>query len=230
MNPIKTILSKIGALRSTKPKKFDTTGERVDILYSSDMGFDAMDMYQKSHFRRYEFACDLTKPNETCGDFACGTGYGSIMISTKAKQVIGADINGEVITDIRKRYKSVNNVEFIQANLLDLKYESKFERIISFETIEHFTDEHIARLLQIFFLALKPGGQLIFSTPYMQEESEMALKLGHHHSFYINEEKIERWLGNAGFRVQDFKYQNYETHDILNNLESKDFIICVAAK
>ncbi len=207
-------------------------GERVDIQLMDDthLDFDTLDMYQKNHYRRYEFVKDIIPDGDICGDFACGTGYGSVLISDKAMKVIGADIDAKVIHTIQERYKDKTNVTFLNENLLSLPYSDSFDTIISFETLEHFSEDDIKKLLSIFHLCLKKNGQLIFSTPYMQEKSETAMKLGFHLTFYINEEKINNWLNEAGFKIEVVKYQNYETHAIQNQLEKKDFIICVARK
>ena len=221
---------KLKRMLAARLPRFDGTGERVDILYSKKIDFETLDMFQKSHYKRYEYAVEIIKANDICGDFACGTGYGSIMLSKRARKVIGADINAEVIKAIQKRYRSNKNVQFIAADLLNIDFNSEFDNIISFETIEHFTEENISKLLLVFGKSLKPGGKMIISTPYMQEKSEAALKLGHHFTFYIDEKVITNWLSAAGFDVLNFKYQNYATHYIQDELEEKDFIICAAQK
>lgn len=205
-------------------------GERVDIQLQKPFDFEKLDMYQKNHFRRYEFAKDIVNSGDVCGDFACGTGYGSVLISDKASKVVGADLDIEVITAIRDRYVNKTNVSFLNENLLNLKGENLFNSIISFETIEHFDETEINKLLKIFARSLKENGQLIFSTPYMQERSEAAMKLGFHLTFYIDEIKINRWLEESGFKLELITYQNYDTHHIQKDLEKKDFIICVARK
>ncbi|HTE24082.1 class I SAM-dependent methyltransferase [Flavitalea sp.] len=227
---IKRVQRVLKKLLGFKPTKFDATGERVDIVFNNEIDFETLDMYQKSHFRRYEFATKLLNDNEACGDFACGTGYGSVMLSKKAKNVIGADLNDQVIKAVKKRYRRVNNVEFIHANLLNLKYEHYFDKIFSFETVEHFSENDILSVLKIFHRALKPGGSFVFSTPYLQEKSDAAIKLGHHQTFYIDEQKIEQWLVATGFTLKEYYYQNYDTHDIEVDLSHRDFIICVAVK
>jgi 2-polyprenyl-3-methyl-5-hydroxy-6-metoxy-1,4-benzoquinol methylase len=205
-------------------------GERVDIQLNKEIDFDSMDIYQKNHWKRYEFAKDIIDANDICGDFACGTGYGSILMAEKTKTVIGADLNKQVIQKIRERYNDYSNVHFLNENLLNLSYTNYFDSIISFETLEHFEEEDLKKLLLIFNTALKEKGRLIFSTPYMQEQSEEAMKMGFHLTFYINEEKIRNWLEEAGFQLQTIKYQNYDTHIIENDLTKKEFIICVAGK
>lgn len=203
-------------------------GERVDIQLNKDIDFDKLDIYQKNHWRRYEFARDKIEPNHICGDFACGTGYGSIMLADKAGNVTGVDVNTEVISTIKERYRHFNTVSFLNENLLNLTFTNHFDSIISFETLEHFDEANIIRLFAIFNRALKQNGKLIFSTPYMQEQSEEAIKMGFHLAFNIDEKKIENWLKKAGFKIDCINYQNYDTHNVESNLEKKEFIVCVA--
>ena len=206
----------------------DGGGERVDIFYGANLVFDLLDMYQKSHYRRYEFAKSVISPGKIIGDFACGTGYGSIMLSENAQLVIGADIDKDVIEQIRRRYAGVKNTEFVCSNLLNLTYQSFFDCIVAFETIEHIREADIPRLFAIFARALKPGGMLIFSTPYKQPKSPEAVNMGFHQTFDIDEEKIGRWLSENGLVSEYFKYQNYQTHNIEDRLSRKDFVICLA--
>ena len=46
-------------------------GERMDINFFN-MSYDSFDIYQKSHYKRYEFACNFINNNDVVGDFACG--------------------------------------------------------------------------------------------------------------------------------------------------------------
>lgn len=222
VNKIKTIIDRIWSLSDN--------GERVDLVYNNNINFGKLDIYQKSHYKRYEFVKKIIDQGDVCGDFACGTGYGSVMLSEKASFVIGGDINKRVIDKIKKRYSKINNVSFVQTDLLKMDYDNKFDKIISFETIEHFKENDISNLFNIFSKALKVGGQLIFSVPYKQEKSDDAIKMGFHLTFDIDENIIEKWLNENNFSLSYFKYQNYEDHIIKDELINKDFIICVAVK
>lgn len=221
LRKIKYLISAAGSLSGN--------GERVDLTYRENMEFETLDMYQKSHYRRYEFAQSLICGG-VVGDFACGTGYGTVMLSQVAKRAIGADISGKTIEKIAKRYASIGNVTFVNKNLLDLEYEDFFDTIVSFETIEHFKDADIPALFLRFFRALKPGGQFIFSVPYLQARTEEAVTMGFHLTFDIDEHTIGTWLRDAGFEHCAYKYQNYATHTVEDSLAHKDFIICVARK
>lgn len=236
---MKNILLKLFKKNTTKqdePYDFDKNnplgdgGERVDFTYNSSLEISKLDIYQQNHIQRYLFAEKIIDKNLECGDFACGTGYGSVILSKKSKSVLGIDLNSKVIEEIKKRYQSIQNVSFENKNLLEIDFENKFDAIISFETIEHFTAENILVLLKLYYKALKNNGQLIFSVPYMQEESENAKKLGFHLTFEINENKISNWLSETGFILEKNYYQNYKTHTIHEALDDKEFIICIARK
>jgi SAM-dependent methyltransferase len=206
-------------------------GERVFIDYSArNVDFDQLNMYQKNHYRRYEFARSLVSAGDAVGDFACGTGYGSAMLAEKVGRVVGVDLNEKVIRSIRRRYVGIRNLEFRCADLLKLGFESTFDAIVSFETIEHLPEDQIPSLFAVFNRALKAGGCLILSTPYEQPDSEAAHRLGFHKTFRIREETITRWLQPARLRIQMTKYQNYKTHSVEDQLDLKEMIICVAEK
>lgn len=213
-----------------KKKSLDDKGLRVDLVYKKKINIKKLDMYQRSHYARYEFAKKQILKNSVCGDFACGTGYGSVMIAEKAKKVIGVDKDAKVVKEIKKRYKNIKNVEFIRSDLLKFKFKRVFDFIVSFETLEHFRKEDIIRLLNLYNRILKPNGIIIFSTPYMQINNKAAKKMGFHQTFFINEEKINAWLTKTRFKPRQYKYQNYQTHSVVNNLKIKDFIICIAEK
>jgi len=211
-------------------KILDDGGIRIDLIYDKNINAEGLDMYQRSHYARYEFAKKYILKNSVCGDFACGTGYGSVMIAEKAKKVIGVDKDEKVISEIKKRYGYVKNVEFIKSDLLKLKLKPVFDFIISFETLEHFEEKDIIRLLNLYHQALKPKGIIIFSTPYMQIDSAPARKMGFHKTFFINRKIIDNWLNKTCFKLTSCKYQNYQTHVVSTNLKIKNFIICIAEK
>lgn len=206
-------------------------GERVDINIIKAPFFWQLDVYQKNHIKRYEFATKLIAPNDICGDMACGSGYGSYMLSKKAKKVLGVDIDETVVKVVKERYKDVKNLDFVHADLREIDYELTFDKIISFETVEHVESDLVPVILENFSKALAPNGLLIFSVPLMQKRSPEAIATGHHKTFDINEKIIQKWISQAGFKVCSFHYQNYKNHKIRKNfMIGDDFVICVASK
>jgi len=223
---IKTILIKLKIINSGN---LSNNGERIDI-FKNKKSWQDLDPVKKTHLKRYEFAQTLVNESSICADMACGTGYGSIILSSKAKEVYGVDLDSRVISEITKRYKNNTNVYFECKNLLNINYDNKFDKIISFETIEHLEEEDIITALKNFRRALVDNGILIFSTPYLQLKSDKAIKMGFHRTFDIDEKKIKGWLAETQFELCYFKYQNYSSCIVADDLEWKDFIICVATK
>jgi 2-polyprenyl-3-methyl-5-hydroxy-6-metoxy-1,4-benzoquinol methylase len=237
---IKLIKNKLKILLGMKKRKktfdFNKTnplgngGERVDFVFSENLRRSQLDMYQLNHLNRYEFADLILPVGSYCADFACGTGYGSVLLSKQQRRVTGIDIDKQVISEITKRYSKIEDVNFICQSLLDISYFEVFDCIVSFETIEHFTEDNIVKLLGLFKRALKENGFILFSVPFMQEESEEAKKMGFHLTFNINESLIYDWAEKTGMSVVSFWYQNYATHEVRNHLDNKDFILCKLVK
>jgi 2-polyprenyl-3-methyl-5-hydroxy-6-metoxy-1,4-benzoquinol methylase len=158
---------------------------------------------------------------------ACGSGYGSLMLSENCKEVHGVDIDETTINEIKKRYNNEHKVFFYNKNLLDIEFDNMFDVIVSFETVEHFEEPEIDILMSKFHRALKPGGKLLFSTPYNQERSPVSMKW--HKTFYITEDKV-KYLINKYFEVENTWYQDYQTHDLNQEGLIKHFIICETKK
>jgi len=205
-------------------------GERVDIDARRSTPFEKFDLYQKSHFRRYEFACAELGAGRRCADLACGSGYGSVMLAERFERVVGVDLDAAVVHEIRERYRQIPNVEFRNANLLDLAFDSELDAIVSFETVEHLPEPAIPRVFEIFQRGLTPGGRLVFSVPFLQPEPTADQDPGFHLTFEIDEKKVEHWLAVAGLTLEGYRYQSYATHAIESSLADKDFLICLARK
>jgi len=215
---------------STIPSPLSENGERVDIDLCSKPLYTLMDMYQKSHYKRYVFAKRYVRPGMVCGDFACGSGYGSALLAEVADRVTGIDIKQSVVDVVAKRYAARTNIQFICHDLRAITFDSDYDIIVSFETVEHVAEQDVIVLFRNYAKALKSGGTLIFSTPYLQKRTREAIEMGFHLTFEIDETKISDWLVQAGLSPESFFYQNYKAHDVVTSLADKDFIICIAKK
>jgi 2-polyprenyl-3-methyl-5-hydroxy-6-metoxy-1,4-benzoquinol methylase len=227
LNLLLRIYRRIAAIVSRRPALTEN-GERVDINLNSKPRYALMDMYQKSHYKRYVFAKQFVRPGMACGDFACGSGYGSALLAETAGRVTGVDIKQRVIDSVARRYAGLHNVEFVCRDLRTIAYDKEFDLIVSFETIEHIAEQDVIGVFRNFSNALKSGGILIFSTPYLQKRTPEAVAMGFHQIFDIDEAKIVSWLKATGFFAEKVFYQNYRSHDVVASLADKDFVICVA--
>lgn len=141
------------------------------------------------HIARYHFAIDYAKGAVL--DIACGSGYGAQLIAKARKEnistVSGVDVSAEAITYAKGRYYHPL-VSFNQGSVEDDDFMESlglFDTIISFETIEHVSND------RSFFLQLmkrlKPGGTLVLSTPFGKGRGESCSAPFHYHQLTVDE-------------------------------------------
>lgn len=175
---------------------------------------------KKRHQARYAWAIDkITERFVRAGrviDFACGTGYGSAMLSAVAHEVYGRDCDEEAIRIANARHSSTL-VNFkvrdrIQQHLC-VKCEKDqegrpmsvktafcrcfvFDAVVSIESIEHFKDPK--GFLTDAFNLIMPHGLLILSTPLKDALGAGVLRSKFHLVEYSVKE-INSIVHNAGF-------------------------------
>jgi SAM-dependent methyltransferase len=116
-----------------------------------------------AHVKRYDFALSACRDRDVL-DAGCGVGYGSALLGTLARQVLGVDASEAAIDYARRRYAGTR-VGFARMDLaaLDLPDRS-FDVVCCFETLEHVEDpEHVLGELR---RVLRPDGILFVSTPH----------------------------------------------------------------
>ena len=126
------------------------TGERFipEKLKEND------EIYQE-HLERYRFACHYIKDLVVL-DAACGSGFGTRMMSDIAKKVYGIDISNESIEYAKEKYSN-KNIIYEQMDVAKLKYpDNFFDVVVSFETIEHVPAPE--EFLKEVYRVLKSGG------------------------------------------------------------------------
>ena len=114
------------------------------------------------HLVRYKFVTGFVKPTDDILDIACGTGYGTRMLSDYCKSVTGMDINKETVDYATKLYGGENR-KYLQGDILEVK--GQYDIIVSYETIEHISKEEGLLAIKKLKDCLKPNGILFMSTP-----------------------------------------------------------------
>ena len=121
---------------------------------------------EPSHLARYKFAKKYLNETDTVLDIPCGSGYGTKLLSSYCKKIVGVDIYQDAITHANEFFKDDNN-HFLVGNMENIKnifpHNYVFDKIISFEGIEHI--KYPKKFLDEIFRLLKQDGEFIISTP-----------------------------------------------------------------
>lgn len=163
--------------------KTEWTGERLETFIENETTIE--------HLHRYGITLELVK-NLKVLDLACGSGYGSHLMSKYAREVVGVDIDESAILYAKKSYIR-DNLRFITGSadrtLLENNY---FDVVVSFETIEHH-DKHDEMLREIKRV-LKPGGLLVISSPDKLNYSDLRNFKNKYHVKELYEEEFKSLL------------------------------------
>ncbi len=127
----------------------DYTGERA-IPWNSAVGADVL----IPHIQRYAFALRYCWQKAVV-DLACGTGYGSYMLSMVSKTVKGVDIAPDAVTFALDHFRA-SNLEYGQDDIT--KAVPFGEVYTAFECLEHLDNPQET-------LSLLTGSILIYSIP-----------------------------------------------------------------
>lgn len=116
------------------------------------------------HLTRYYFSLKFIKKSDLVLDAACGSGYGSQILAQKAKKVFSIDKSKKILCLAKLKYRAKNIVYQEMDCCQNLVFkDSAFDKVISFETIEHLPDPE--KFLSEVKRILKPKGLFIISTP-----------------------------------------------------------------
>ena len=136
------------------------TGERY-IPEASD-GFPFSEEMTIEHYLRYFLARKFVHGKDVL-DIACGAGYGSAILASSAKSVIGVDISDDAVDHASEIYQ-LDNLTFRQGDAADIPLpDSSIDIVVSFETIEHHARHE--KMMREVVRVLRPTGQLLLSSP-----------------------------------------------------------------
>jgi O-antigen biosynthesis protein len=178
------------------------------------------------HTQRYEYALDYIKKDYFVLDIACGTGFGTEILSNQAKSVIGGDISQEDIDQNKRVWGESEKMRFQQMDGTLLPYdENTFEAIVSFETIEHTTKYR--EMLKEFSRVLKKDGILILSTPNARITSPNGIIPNPFHTQEFKYEELKSLLQEnfSSVIMKGQKNKNIETRGFFENLINKFLLL-----
>jgi 2-polyprenyl-3-methyl-5-hydroxy-6-metoxy-1,4-benzoquinol methylase len=106
------------------------------------------------------------RPGQRILDCPCGYGRHSNALARLGFEVVGSDINGEMLAPAIKAAEGISNVRYVKENMQDLAYRDEFDAVINlFFSFGFFeTEEENDAVLRNFYDALKPGGKFMMHT------------------------------------------------------------------
>ncbi len=107
---------------------------------------------------------DFVNKKCTLLDIGCGNGASMFLLSDKMKECVGIEVS-DTYSEEFNAYKKKNNIvncKYIISDVVESKPTEQFDRIISFEVIEHLSNENG---IKFYYESLKKGGMLAVSVP-----------------------------------------------------------------
>ncbi len=100
-------------------------------------------------------------PNARVADFGCGIGAFSFLLAEKYAHVTAINSNKKQLGIARKTVseRKITNVEFIEADIMELSYGEKFDVVFIIDVDPHIPNKE--KMLEIAQKSLKVGGKII---------------------------------------------------------------------
>jgi len=162
------------------------------------------------HEVRYEYAAEHCIDKFVL-DCACGEGIGLAILSNKAKEIIGVDIDEKALDAAKKKNAAKNNIKFQNASILNLPFEDNhFDVITCIETIEHIPIQFQQTAIKELSRVLKKDGKLILTTPNKDVTSpEMIAPKNYFHIHELSIDECKNLLNDLFSNVDVFGLFNY---------------------
>ncbi len=168
-------------------------GDSADLDPSSPFFLD--------HVSRYWWASDQLA-GQSVVDCACGKGYGSFILASRATSVIGVDMN-DASLEIAKETFSRPNLEYRKQDVLNLSTLGRqVDAVVAFEVIEHLPPSETDRFLDGIRAALVPEGRLLISTPNHDVVMKSGSSVPEFHINNLKSSELRRVLRRHFGRVQ----------------------------
>lgn len=169
---------------------------------------------------------NFINPNYNLLDIGCGNGASMFLLADQMNSCLGLEMEGahQAAFEAYKKEHQKDNCHFQLWNIEKQKLDKQFDRLISFEVIEHLEDDINVKA---YYDALKPGGMAIFTVPnkwwiFETHGANLPLLPWNRvpffswlprpiHEKYANariytKKRIKRVVEAAGFRVESMKY------------------------
>lgn len=105
----------------------------------------------------------LISPTDEVLECACGTGLLSGVMAKQCKRLVATDFSANMLKRAKKKYGAYDNVEFEQADILQLRFPDESFDVVVAANVIHLLDEPY-RALKELDRVCRTGGKLIIPT------------------------------------------------------------------
>ncbi len=179
--------------------RMEFTGERYVTGLQGNIGVE--------HYHRYLFAKSLCRAKDVL-DIASGEGYGSALLASVARSVVGVDIDEASVTFATKLYRRENLTYRIGSVLAMPVADASVDVVVCYETLEHVAEHDT--LLDEVMRVLRPDGIFVVSTPDRRVYSEEAGYNNPYHLKELSPEEFEALLRRRFSRVRLYEQLVFE--------------------
>ena len=152
------------------------------------------------------------EPEMNLLDIGCATGTQCADLSGSVKQVTGIDISSKLLAIATERLaeKDIHNVDFIETNAFDERFQAhQFDAVMAFHVMHFYID--INTIINRIYELLRPGGIFISETGCLADRGKFlgsALKTAGAVGFLPrmsihSDQQLEAAIKNAGFEILD---------------------------
>jgi len=163
------------------------------------------------HLHRYFEAKKYVTAGNTVLDLACGSGYGTDILSqVKDTTIYGGDIQADVIAACSNDWATNKALHFEVMDATGLRFnDSFFDKIVSLETIEHLTA--YKKMVSEFARVVKADGTVIISTPNIKVSSPNGIVVNPYHTQEFTYDELTDVLKAefADVKIYGQKYTRY---------------------
>lgn len=122
----------------------------------------------RRHISRYEFAAQFIQVGASVLDCACGSGYGTQILTTRASRVVAVDRDPAAI-GYAQRHHACLGVHYMLSSVEQLTLSTNtLDAVVMLETIEHLPPDVCREFLTRAAGWVKPGGVVVASSPMLR--------------------------------------------------------------
>jgi hypothetical protein len=179
-----------------------------------------VDGIRRDHTARYEWVAKRLAPGSRVIDFACGVGYGALILARAGHIVNAIDRDEEAIAYAREHYSHPGiNFHCGDQSKLSEFAPNAFDAVLSFEAIEHIEDP-----LPVLKLCRELAPQLFASVPNEDKFPHRGMIAFHHRHYRPHE--FKELLEQAGFVVNSWHGQEGKESDVEDDRMGRTIIAC----